>query len=111
MRNWHEWFIPHEDEVPVHQSEDEVRTVSGAGHRSEDRLLHLRKKLPPRCARCKQFMGYNSGMHIMLTQEWRVHIKCFCEVVERHLEEGEVIDLTNGTICKIDDFDEETDDG
>ncbi len=102
MRNWHDWFeIPEDEESSIGQTEDEIRVVSGAGHRDEDKPLHLRKRLPPRCASCKKFIGFDSGMHIMLTQEWRIHIGCFTEVVERHLEEGEAIDLTTGQVVKF----------
>jgi hypothetical protein len=100
VRYWHEWFVIPEDEEPIHQSEAEIRIVAGAGHQEDDKPLHLRKKLPPRCAKCKQFMGFNSGMHLMITQEWRVHIKCFVKVVEEHLEDGEVIDLATGQIIE-----------
>lgn len=101
MRNWHDWFVIPEEEVPAHQSEDEIRVVSGSGHRGDNKPLHLREKLPPRCARCKRFIGFDSGMHIMLTQKWRIHIKCFNEVVEKHLEEGEAIDLTTGQVVRF----------
>jgi hypothetical protein len=100
IRNWREWFVPPEEETPAHQTEDEVRVVAGVGHRSDDKPLHLRRKLPPRCAKCKKFMGHDDGMHIMLTHDWRVHIKCFNEVVSKHLEEGESLDLTTGQIVK-----------
>jgi hypothetical protein len=41
-------------------------------------------------------------MHIMISRSWRIHIECFSAVLERHFEEGEVIDLTTGAICKVD---------
>ena len=102
MKYWHEWFVLPEDDEPLHQSEDDIRVVAGSGHREDDRPLHLRKKLPPRCARCKRFMGHNSGMHIMLTQDWRIHIHCFNKVIEEHLEEGETIDMVTGQVVKAD---------
>jgi hypothetical protein len=39
-------------------------------------------------------------MHIMITQKWRVHIKCFSEEVDRRLEAGESIDMTTGEVIK-----------
>lgn len=60
------------------------------------------KKLPPRCTACKRFIGHDTGMHIMISNDWRIHIRCFSEVLERHFEDGEVIDLTTGAICKVD---------
>jgi hypothetical protein len=103
MRNWREWFIPPDDEdIPLHQAEDEVRLIAGSGHRGEDNPLVLEKKMPPRCASCKRFMGHDTGMHIMISRSWRIHIECFSAVLERHYEEGEVIDLTTGAICKVD---------
>jgi hypothetical protein len=102
MRGWREWFVTPEDEEAPGQTEDAIRTVSGSGHKGEDAPLHLRKKLPPRCARCKKFMGFDTGMHIMLTRDWRVHIRCFNEVVEEHLEKGEAIDWTTGGVIQYD---------
>ncbi len=101
VRNWREWFVGPEEEEPAHQQEEEIRLVAGAGHREEGKSLHLRNKLPPRCATCKKFMGHESGMHIMLTQDWRIHIKCFSEVIEAHLAEGEVLDLGTGQVTKL----------
>jgi hypothetical protein len=82
---------------------DQVRDESGAGHRDDTyKKLSLKKPMPPRCAGCKRFMGYNDGMYIIVAGDWRLHIKCFEKVVERHFEDGEVLDLTTGQIVKID---------
>ncbi len=89
-----------EAEVPLGQTEDEIRVVAGSGHRADDKPLHLRKELPPRCATCKKFIGFDTGMHIMISQSWRVHIKCFTEVVEEHLKEGEVLDMVTGQVIE-----------
>lgn len=101
--NWHEWFVPprSDDDPPTHVIEDDVRGVSGSGHREACKSPRLRHKLPPRCASCKRFIGYDTGLHLMISSEWRIHISCFSEVLERHYEDGEVIDLTDGRIRKI----------
>jgi hypothetical protein len=106
VQNWREWFIPPDEEDPAHQVEDDIRTASGSGHRADDKVLHLRKALPPRCASCKKFIGYDTGMHLMISSDWRVHIHCFAEVLERHYEQGEVIDLTTGQIRQLDKDDD-----
>ncbi len=102
MRNWREWFITLEDETPAYETEDDIRVVSGAGHMGEDNTLRIPKKLPPRCATCKKLVGFDTGMHLMITGQWRVHVSCFAEVLERHYKDGELIDFTNGAIRKID---------
>jgi hypothetical protein len=48
-------------------------------------------------------MSYDDGMYIMISGDWRLHIKCFEEVVEKHYEDGEVIDLTTGQVVKVHD--------
>jgi hypothetical protein len=106
VSNWREWFIPPEEEVPAQQVEDEIRIVSGAGHQEEHKLHHPPKKVPPRCASCKKFIGFNTGMHLMISSDWRVHIHCFAEVLERHYKDGEVIDLTTGSIRKVEEFED-----
>jgi hypothetical protein len=103
VRHWREWFVSPEEETPTHQTEDEIRVVSGAGHQNDNKPLKLQKKLPPRCASCKKFVGFDTGMHLMISGEWRIHISCFTDVLERHYENGEVIDLTTGQICKVED--------
>jgi hypothetical protein len=100
VRNWREWFVDPGEEEPLHQTEDDIRIVSGAGHQEDNKLHLLPKALPPRCAKCKRFIGFDTGMHVMITHKWRVHVKCFAEVVERHLEQGESIDMTTGEIVK-----------
>jgi hypothetical protein len=47
-------------------------------------------------------MSYDDGMYIMISGDWRLHITCFEEVIERHFEDGEVIDLTTGQVIKVD---------
>ncbi len=102
MKNWREWFVSPEDEPSASQQEDEIRIESGAGH--QERSLHPPKKIPPRCASCKKFVGFDTGMHLMISSEWRIHISCFADVLEQHFEDGEVIDLTTGAIYKVDEF-------
>jgi hypothetical protein len=102
VRNWHEWFITPDDDPQAHEAADAVRVVAGAGHRDPDKPLHIRETIPPRCAKCKQFVGYDTGMHLMISGSWRIHISCFAEVLEQHWEDGEVIDLTNGSIRTFD---------
>ena len=43
----------------------------------------------------------------MIADPWRLHISCFEKVVEERFEAGEVIDLTTGTIHKLDPEEEE----
>ena len=102
LNNWREWFVPPEDDDPAHQIEEDIRLLAGSGHKGDDSLLKLKKKLPPRCASCKKFVGFHTGMHIMINQDWRIHIECFERVLERHFKDGEVIDLTTGIIHKVD---------
>jgi hypothetical protein len=104
--NWRDWFVPPDEEISAVQVEDDIRTASGSGHKGEDTALHLRKKMPPRCASCKKFIGFNTGMHLMISSDWRVHIHCFAEVLERHYEQGEVIDLTTGSIRRVEEFED-----
>ena len=103
VRNWHDWFMPEgTQEEPAHISSDQADIVSGARHKDYDKL-ELKRKQPPRCAKCKKYMGFNDGMYIILSGDWRVHIRCFGEVLERHFEKGEVIDLTTGNIMKVEE--------
>lgn len=106
-RQWREWFIPQEEDIPEASQLDQVRSESGAGHRDEEYLLDKLKKKTPRCAGCKRYMGYEDGMYITVTEEWRIHIPCFDKVIEQHFKDGEVIDLTTGQIVSVD---RETDD-
>ena len=103
-RNWREWFVPPEEEPACHEVEDDVRVTAGSGHRTAGKALHLRKKLPPRCASCKQFIGFDTGLHLMISTNWRIHVSCFASVLERHYEDGEVIDFTTGAIHRVDDY-------
>jgi hypothetical protein len=111
VQSWREWFVPPPDDPnegtelpPEHVTEEEVRMVSGTGHQGNTKPLKLLQKTPPRCAHCKKFVGYSTGMHLMLSGEWRIHISCFAAVLEAHYELGEVIDLTNGSIRQREDF-------
>jgi len=100
-RNWREWFISPSEDTPTHEQAEEADIQSGAQHKDFDKL-QLKKPTPPRCASCKRFMGYSDGMYIIVSGDWRLHISCFETVVERHFEDGEVIDLTTGQIVKVD---------
>ena len=100
VRNWHDWFVePTEAETPDHVTNDEVDIMSGSRHKDYD-SLDLKRSQAPRCAKCKRFMGYDDGMYIIISGDWRVHIRCFSEVLEQHFEKGEVIDLTTGNIIR-----------
>lgn len=99
-RSWREWFVPDEDTPATHEQAEQVDVISGARHR-DFKHLQLKKPIPPRCAKCKRFMGFDDGMFIILSGEWRIHIRCFSEVLERHFEKGEAIDLTTGNIVRI----------
>lgn len=100
-RNWREWFVPPEEDTPSHQQNDEAEIASGARHK-DYKKLYLKKDQAPKCAGCKRFMGYNDGMYIMISGDWRIHVSCFDKIVERHFEDGEVIDLSTGNIIKVD---------
>jgi len=104
VRNWREWFVPPECDETHQQTEDAIRTESGSGHRGEETPRHLREKAPARCASCKEVVNFDTGMHLMISSEWRIHIACFASVLERHYEDGEVIDLTTGGIRKLEDI-------
>ncbi len=106
-RYWREWFVPPEDQDSEAQQNDQVRSVSGAGHRDEELKLQIKPKQAPRCAGCKRYMGYNDGMYIIVSGPWRLHISCFSKVVEKHFEDGEILDLTTGQIINVDITEEE----
>ena len=106
MNTWREWFLPPDEEIPVYTQEADIRDVAGSGHRDADDNVnpYIQTKTPqPRCTVCKKFVGYSTGMHLMVTAEHRIHVSCFAEVLERHYEDGEVIDLETGAILQIDD--------
>ena len=106
MRSWREWFLPPDETDAVADTEyrrnEEAAEASGSRNRYVDQLLNIKKKPRPRCVSCRKFMGYSSGMYIMIADPWRLHISCFERVVEERFEAGEVIDLTTGTIHKLD---------
>ncbi len=102
VRNWHDWFVSHDDEsrTPTHIANEEADIASGSHHKDYD-TLELKRKQAPRCAKCKRYMGFDDGMYIIISRDWRVHIRCFGDVLEQHFENGEVIDLTTGNIMKV----------
>jgi hypothetical protein len=105
VRNWREWFVtPEEASEPLHALEDQVRDTAGSGHRCEDRPFGIKKEPIPRCAKCKEPVDHGTGLHLMLTGQWRIHVSCFAEVLERHFEDGEVIDITTGCIRKVEGY-------
>ena len=99
MRNWQEWFIP-PDEGDTEYSRMEAE-AEASGSRHSSKKLHLQARPQPRCVSCRKFMGYSSGMYIMINDPWRLHISCFERVVEERFEAGEVIDLTTGAIHQL----------
>ena len=104
--------MPPEEDYPEHEQIQQAADESGARHRHPDKL-HLKKKTAPKCAGCKRFMGYDDGMYIIISGDWRVHIRCFSKILDRHFDNGEVIDLTTGQIVKLEQHvaaDRETDD-
>lgn len=105
MRNWQEWFVPpDETDDPAdteHRRREDAAEAAGSRNRGVDPMLTLKKRPQPRCVECKKFMGYSSGMYIMIADPWRLHISCFSKVVEERFEQGEVIDLTTGTVYQI----------
>ena len=111
MRNWREWFVPPDETADPGDTEyqrmEQAADASGARNRFEDQKLELKSREQPRCVSCRKFMGYSSGMYIMIAEPWRLHISCFERVVEERFEAGEVIDLTTGQIHTIDPEDTE----
>ncbi len=111
MRNWTEWFVPPDDTDDPADTEysraQAVADASGSRNRYVEQMLDIRPKPQPRCVSCRKFMGYSSGMYIMIADPWRLHISCFERVVEERFEAGEVIDLTTGTIHQIELEEEE----
>ena len=103
MRNWREWFVPPDEttEVSEYQQMEDAAEAAGSRNKTLDKLL-LKVKTQPRCVSCKRFMGYSSGMYIMINEPWRLHISCFEKVIEEKFKDGEVIDLNTGTIIKLD---------
>ena len=99
-RNWREWFVPPDQDPPEHEQIEQAAQESGARHRQPNKLV-LKKKTAPKCAGCKRWMGYNDGMYVIISGDWRVHIKCFSKILDRHFDNGEVIDLTTGQIIKL----------
>jgi hypothetical protein len=81
--------------------EDAIRDASGAGHQGDHKPKYLGEKTVAHCAACQEVVNFETGMHLMITSEWRIHIACFAEVLERHYKDGEVIDLTTGTIRQL----------
>lgn len=101
LKSWREWFIsPDSDPEAEFDANEVARVESGTGHR--DGPVKLKRKLPPRCAKCRKFMGHNDGMYVLLTAEWRVHINCFNDVLQRHFDLGEAIDFETGCVVKVD---------
>ena len=102
IRNWREWFVPAEEVTSEVEQSDQVSVESGAGHRDENfKKLSLKRKLPPRCAKCKRFMGPSDGMYVIISGGWRAHIWCFATVLERHFENGETLDPSTGGIIEV----------
>ena len=103
MTTWQEWFVPpDETDAPTEYSRTEAAAeASGSRNKYVDQILDVKKKPQPRCVSCRKFMGYSSGMYIMIADPWRLHISCFERVVEERFEQGEVIDFTTGTIHKL----------
>ena len=102
MTNWREWFVPPEDDP--HDTEygryAALAAVSGSRSETEDKI-RPKNRPQPKCVSCKKYMGYSSGMYIMIDDPWRLHISCFNRVVEERFKQGEVIDLTTGVIHQI----------
>ena len=95
--------MPPEDdaEVSEYQQMEDAAEAAGSRNKSPDKLM-LKVRQQPRCVSCKRYMGYSSGMYIMIGDPWRLHISCFERVVEEKFEDGEVIDLTTGAIVSLD---------
>lgn len=108
---WRKWFGFTEDGDEVRDTPEgryqALQEASGSKALYDEdnkyKKLELKKKLPPRCVKCKQFMGKNAGMHIMITTDWRLHTACFERVVDHYIERGETIDLTTGEITKLEE--------
>ena len=100
IRNWRDWFIPPTAEEDEFAANELARIQSGTGHR-DDSYKKIPAEIVPHCAKCKEPMGFDDGMYVMLTAEWRVHIGCFNEVLQRHFENGEAIDFETGNIVNV----------
>ncbi len=101
-RNWQEWFVPPvENEPSEYQQMEDAAEAAGSRNRYEDDKLRFKSKERPRCVSCKRYMGYSSGMYIMIADPWRLHIHCFERVVEEKFKDGEVIDLSTGSIVEL----------
>ena len=111
MRNWQEWFVPPDETEDPSDTEftraEAAADAAGSRNRYVDRPLDLKKRPRPRCVSCRKFMGFKSGMYILINDPWRLHISCFEKIVEERFLEGEVIDLTTGAIHKLDPEEEE----
>jgi len=94
-RSWKEWFSPPDQaHQPTDQEiENQVRMESGAGHSDI-----VPQNGIARCVTCREVMTFEDGMYISISGDWRLHISCFNEQLERHWENGEVVDLTTGAI-------------
>jgi len=107
---WRRWFGLNEPETIADTPEGRYQALqeaSGSRHKSNTEAeLKLKTKLPPRCVSCKRFMGKNEGMHILISGDWKLHTKCFERVVDKYLENGEVIDLTTGDVHKLEEVDD-----
>jgi hypothetical protein len=78
-----------------------LQEASGSLDKDVELKLKIRKRLPPRCIGCKRFMGKNEGMHIYIDESWKLHIKCFANVIDQHIAKGELLDLTTCGIHKL----------
>ena len=104
IKNWREWFVPPEEVSSEAEQLDQAMIESGTGHRDENfKKVSLKKSSPPRCAGCKKYMGHNDGMYILVSGDWRIHIRCFAKVLEKHFKAGELIDLTTGQVVSVDE--------
>ena len=107
VSNWKQWFgLSSTDVKDTPEGRYmALQEASGAKHKEEeDVTLKLKRRLPPRCAGCKRFMGKNEGMHILLSsKDWKLHTKCLERIVDRYLANGEVLDLTTGEIHKLEE--------
>ena len=78
---WREWLLNTPEDPDIYQN---IMEESGSSHMPEEKKdIKKPRQLPPRCLYCKKFMGKNEGMHIFISWDWKLHIKCFKKLEEQ----------------------------
>lgn len=61
---------------------NDLLALAGSRDASGERL-GLVKKYNPKCAFCLRLVTFEDGMHIFFDMDWRMHISCASELIER----------------------------